>query len=33
LLRAVLQDTYDNEPALGRKHNDIKLITSIVYKF
>jgi putative salt-induced outer membrane protein YdiY len=32
-LRAVLQDTYDNEPALGRKDNDVKLITSIVYKF
>ncbi len=33
LLRAVLQDTYDNEPAPGRKHNDLKLITSVVYKF
>jgi putative salt-induced outer membrane protein YdiY len=33
LLRAVLQDTYDNEPAEGRRHNDIKLITSVVYKF
>ena len=33
LLRAVLQDTYDNEPATGRKHNDVKLITSVVYKF
>ena len=33
LLRGVLQDTYDNEPAIGRKHNDVKLITSIVYKF
>ena len=32
-LRAVLQDTYDNEPAVGRKNNDIKLITSLVYKF
>ncbi len=32
-LRAVLQDTYDNEPAKGRKKNDIKLITSLVYKF
>lgn len=33
LLRAVLQDTYDNEPAPGRKHNDLKLITSVVYRF
>jgi putative salt-induced outer membrane protein YdiY len=32
-LRAVLQDTYDNQPAAGRKHNDLKLLTSIVYKF
>lgn len=32
-LRAVLQDTYDNEPAPKRKNNDIKLITSLVYKF
>jgi putative salt-induced outer membrane protein YdiY len=32
-LRATLQDVYDNEPAAGRKRNDVKLITSIVYKF
>ena len=32
-LRAVLQDNYDHRPAEGRKQNDIKLITSIVYKF
>jgi putative salt-induced outer membrane protein YdiY len=32
-LRGVIQDTYDNEPADGRKKNDIKLITSLVYKF
>jgi putative salt-induced outer membrane protein YdiY len=32
-LRGVIQDTYDNEPAEGRKKNDIKLITSLVYKF
>ena len=32
-LRAVLQDIYDNEPAKGRKNNDLKLITSLVYKF
>lgn len=33
LLRAVVQDTYDNEPAEGRKNNDVKLIASVVYKF
>jgi hypothetical protein len=32
-MRAVLQDIYDNEPAKGRKNNDLKLITSLVYKF
>jgi putative salt-induced outer membrane protein YdiY len=32
-LRAVFQDNYDNEPAEGRKCNDIKLITGIAYKF
>jgi putative salt-induced outer membrane protein YdiY len=32
-LRGVIQDTYDNEPAAGRKKNDLKLITSLVYKF
>lgn len=32
-LRGVLQDSYDNEPAAGRKKNDLKLITSLVYKF
>lgn len=32
-LRGVIQDTYDNEPAEDRKKNDIKLITSLVYKF
>ena len=32
-LRGVFQDTYDNEPAPGRKKNDMKLITSLVYKF
>ena len=32
-LRGVIQDTYDNDPAPGRKNNDIKLITSLVYKF
>jgi putative salt-induced outer membrane protein YdiY len=32
-LRTVLQDTYDNEPASERKNNDVKLVTSVVYKF
>ena len=32
-LRGTLQDAYDNVPAKGRKQNDIKLITSLVYKF
>ena len=32
-LRAFIQDTYDNDPALGRKENDLKLVTSIGYKF
>ena len=32
-LRAVVQDTYDHKPAEGRKQNDIKLITSLAYKF
>ncbi|HEY6227848.1 MAG TPA: DUF481 domain-containing protein [Verrucomicrobiae bacterium] len=32
-LRAVLQDTFDNQPAPGRKKNDLKLVTSVVLKF
>lgn len=32
-VRVVVQDKYDNEPAPGRKHNDIALITSLVWKF
>lgn len=32
-LRTVLQDTYDHEPAPGRKKNDLKLVTSLVWKF
>jgi putative salt-induced outer membrane protein YdiY len=32
-LRGVFQDLYDNEPAPGRKKNDMKLITSLAYKF
>ena len=32
-LRAYIQDTYDNEPADGRKRNDLKLVTALAYKF
>lgn len=32
-LRAVLQDNYNSQPALGRKANDIRLITGVAYKF
>lgn len=32
-LRVVLQDTYDSIPALGRKANDVRLISGLEYKF
>lgn len=32
-LRSFVQDTYDNEPAPGRKRNDLKWVTAIAYKF
>jgi putative salt-induced outer membrane protein len=32
-LRTYLQDTYDNQPASGRKKNDLKLVTALAYKF
>lgn len=32
-LRTYLQDSYDNEPAAGRKRNDLKLVTALAYKF
>ncbi len=32
-LRAYVQDTYVNQPAAGRKNNDLKLISGIAYKF
>jgi len=32
-LRAVLQDNYNSNPALGRKANDLRLITGVAYKF
>jgi len=31
-LRFVLQDTYDNQPAPGRKENDFKVIAGIQWK-
>ena len=32
-LRAYLQNSYDHEPAPGRKFNDLKLVTALVCKF
>ncbi len=32
-LRTVLQDNFANVPAPGRRDNDVKLISGIVYKF
>lgn len=32
-LRAVIQDNYDNQPALGRNSNDLRLITGVSYTF
>jgi putative salt-induced outer membrane protein YdiY len=32
-LRVSLQDNFVNEPAPGRKKNDVKIISSLVYKF
>jgi len=32
-LRPYLQDTYRSRPAPGRKHNDLKLIVAVDYKF
>ena len=32
-LRSFVQDTYDNEPAPGRRSNDVKWVTAIAYKF
>jgi putative salt-induced outer membrane protein YdiY len=32
-LRTYVQDTYDNEPAQGRKKNDVKWVTALAYKF
>jgi putative salt-induced outer membrane protein len=33
LVRLVVSDTYDNEPAPDRKKNDVKVVSSIGYKF
>jgi putative salt-induced outer membrane protein YdiY len=32
-LRVFAQDSYDNEPATGRKKNDVKLVTAVAYTF
>lgn len=32
-LRVFAQDTYDNEPAPGRKENDLKIVAAIALKF
>jgi len=32
-LRVSLQDNYDNQPAAGRKSNDLRLVTGLGYKF
>jgi putative salt-induced outer membrane protein YdiY len=32
-LKVFAIDSYDNEPAPGRKKNDLKLVTAIGYKF
>jgi putative salt-induced outer membrane protein YdiY len=32
-LRVTLQDNFINQPAPGRKSNDVKLISGVVYKF
>lgn len=32
-LRVYLQDTYDNQPAAGRKNNDVKLVSALAWKF
>ncbi|HWQ92826.1 MAG TPA: DUF481 domain-containing protein [Clostridia bacterium] len=31
--RTFIQNTYDNEPAPGRRENDVKLVAAIAYKF
>src|SRR6185312_10590549 len=32
-LSTILQDTYKNQPAAGRKKNDLKLVAGIKYRF
>jgi len=32
-LRLTIQDVYDNEPAAGRKSNDLRVVSSLRYKF
>jgi len=32
-LQVVLSDSYNSEPAIGRKRNDVKLVSGVAYKF
>jgi putative salt-induced outer membrane protein YdiY len=32
-VRVYAQDTYDNEPAPGRKENDLKIVSALAWKF
>ena len=32
-LRTVVQDNFANDPAPGRKDNDVKLVSGLAYKF
>lgn len=32
-LRSFVQDSFDNQPAPGRKQNDLKWVTAVAYKF
>ncbi len=32
-MRLTIQDVYDNEPAAGRKSNDLRVVSSLRYKF
>jgi hypothetical protein len=32
-LRTYIQNKYDNQPAPGRKKNDVKVVAQLAYKF
>lgn len=32
-MQAYIQNTYDNDPSRGRKENDVRLVTGVVYSF